>query len=284
MLPPRARTLRDRSHISTPFPSDVRTPERATRTHLTKSDAPVAAIPGQGRATPEDLQQPPVKRERRFTPSTDSWLLDGLDEGDRKLAAGILSSCAALRLAAGARRRLGDVENAAALVVENGFLVVRASPPSGRHVVVVEAGESSILVPPSAREHLQALTDCWITVVSVPQLEALLAIPGAAATLVRGLGGALRRRQDAASYLASVHHVDRVRQKLVQLAREYGRVKPDGVRIEFPLTHDLLAEMVASARETVTRGLDELQRSGFVARDGHSYKLLIPPEALDRAE
>lgn len=223
-----------------------------------------------------------TRRERRFVPSTDSWLLDGLDR-ERKLAAGILSSCAALRLAAGARRRLGDVD-AAALVVENGFLVVRASPPSGRRVVVVEAGEGSILVPLSAREHLQALTDCWITVVPAPQLEGLLAIPDAAATLFRALGGALRRRQDAASYVASVHHIDRVRQKLAQLAREFGRVKPDGVRIEFPLTHDLLAEMVASARETVTRGLDELQRSGFVAREGHSYKLLIPPEALDRAE
>jgi CRP-like cAMP-binding protein len=95
------------------------------------------------------------------------------------------------------------------------------------------------------------------------------------------MGAALRLRQDAGSYLASVHHVDRVRQKLAQLAREFGRVNPDGIRIEFPLTHDLLAEMVASARETVTRSLDELHRGGFVTRDGHSYRLLISPEALD---
>ena len=106
-------------------------------------------------------------------------------------------------------------------------------------------------------------------------------MPGMATTLFRGLESALRLRRDATSYFANVHHVDRVRQKLVQLAREFGRVNPEGVRIEFPLTHDLLAEMVASARETVTRGLDELQRSGFVARDGHSYTLLISPEALE---
>jgi CRP-like cAMP-binding protein len=56
---------------------------------------------------------------------------------------------------------------------------------------------------------------------------------------------------------------------------------PDGIRLEFPLTHDLLAEMVASARETVTRAFDELQRSGFVIRDGHSYTLLVSPEVLD---
>ncbi|MGH3021921.1 MAG: Crp/Fnr family transcriptional regulator [Gaiellaceae bacterium] len=176
---------------------------------------------------------------------------------------------------------MSELRNAEALIVENGFLVVRASPPSGRHVVVVEAGAGSILLPPNDREHLQALADCWVTVLPVSQLEALLAIQGVAATLFRGMGAALRLRQDAGSYLASVHHVDRVRQKLAQLAREFGRVNPDGIRIEFPLTHDLLAEMVASARETVTRSLDELHRGGFVTRDGHSYRLLISPEALD---
>jgi hypothetical protein len=227
------------------------------------------------------LVHPPVTRKGRLAPSIESWLLGGLDDDERKLASGVLQSCAAHRLAAGTRRRLSELGNAEALIVENGFLVVRAFPPSGRHMVVVEAGEASILLPPSAREHLEALSDSWITTLPDSQLRDLLAIPGVAATLFRGLGTALRRRQDAASYLASVHNVDRVRQKLAQLAREFGRVKPDGIRIEFPLTHDLLAEMVASARETVTRSLDELHRGGFVVRDGHSYKLLISPEALD---
>jgi CRP/FNR family transcriptional regulator len=106
-------------------------------------------------------------------------------------------------------------------------------------------------------------------------------MPSTATALFKGLGNALRLRQDAASHFGSVRHVDRVRQKLLQLARQFGRVSPEGIRIEFPLTHDLLAEMVASARETVTRALDELQRSGFLARDGHSYRLLISPEALN---
>ena len=220
-------------------------------------------------------------RKGRFAPSVESWLLGGLDERERKPASGALRSCPAHHLAAGTRRRLSELGNAEALLVESGFLVVRASPPSGRHVVVVEAGAGSVLLPPNDREHLQALADCWITVLPVSQVEALLAIEGVAATLFRGMAAALRLRQDAASYLASVHHVDRVRQKLAQLAHEFGKVHPDGIRIEFPLTHDLLAEMVASARETVTRSLDELHRDGFVTRDGHYYRLLVSPEALD---
>lgn len=227
------------------------------------------------------LVPPPVRRKGRFVPSSDSWLLAGLDEDERKLASGVLQSCAGHRLAAGTRRRTSELADPEALIVENGFLVVRASPPSGRHMIVMEAGRASILLPPSAGEHVEALTDSWLTTLPASALQALLAIPPVAATLFRALGAALRQRQDAASYLASVHHVDRVRQKLAQLAREFGRVQPDGIRIGFPLTHDLLAEMVASARETVTRSLDELHRGGFVARDGHSYRLLISPEALD---
>jgi len=72
-----------------------------------------------------------------------------------------------------------------------------------------------------------------------------------------------------------------VRRKLSQLARTYGRVGRDGIRIDFPVSHTVLAEMIGSSRETVTRALDELQRAGFVARRGHTYRLLIPPTRCD---
>ena len=63
-------------------------------------------------------------------------------------------------------------------------------------------------------------------------------------------------------------------------AQSYGRVVRDGIRIDFPVSHSLLADMIGSSRETVTRALDELQRSGFVARRGHTYRLLVRPECL----
>jgi CRP-like cAMP-binding protein len=221
-----------------------------------------------------------MKAGDRFFPHIDSWLLDELDEGDMKLASRILETCAAHLLPADSRQRTGDLAQAEALVVENGFLVVRSSSPSGRPVVVAEAGAGSILLAPTEGEHVQALVDSWITVVPLAPLEDLQAIPAVAAMLFRVLGSALRLRQEATIYLSSVHHVDRVRLKLLQLAEQFGRVSPEGIRLEVPLTHDLLAEMVGSARETVTRCLDELQRSGFVVRDGHSYRLLISPNVL----
>lgn len=221
----------------------------------------------------------PATREAQFVARRQSWLLHGLGEGERGIASAILGGCPARLVRAGSRR-MRELAQGEVLLVESGFLVVRASTPGARQVVVAEAGAGSLLLVPRDREHVQALTDCWITALPASQLEGLLALPTVAATLLRGLETTLRLRQEAASFFGSVHHVDRVRRKLVQLGQEFGRVQPDGIRIEFPVSHDLLADMIASARETVTRSVDELRRSGFVVRDGHSYKLLVAPEAL----
>jgi CRP-like cAMP-binding protein len=225
-----------------------------------------------------------VTREGQFVPQIDSWLLDRLTDADRKVASRIVQACAGRFLPAGSRCFMRDLGQAKALLVENGFLVVRSSLPSVRQVVVAEAGAGSVLLAPSDHEHLHALTDCWVTMVPLAQLEDLLAIAGTAATLFQGLGTALRLRQESMSYLANLRHIDRVRQKLLQLARQFGRVSPDGIRLEFPLTHSLLADMTASARETVTRCVDELERDGFLVRDGHSYTLLISPDGLHPSE
>ena len=44
--------------------------------------------------------------------------------------------------------------------------------------------------------------------------------------------------------LAATRHVERVRRTLLQLARTYGHADREGIRIDFPISHALLAEMV----------------------------------------
>jgi CRP-like cAMP-binding protein len=75
-------------------------------------------------------------------------------------------------------------------------------------------------------------------------------------------------------------HVERLRGKLLQLARAHGTADTDGVRIELPLTHKLLGQAVGSARETVTLALNTLEREGFLVREDRLYKLMISPEIL----
>jgi CRP/FNR family transcriptional regulator, cyclic AMP receptor protein len=87
------------------------------------------------------------------------------------------------------------------------------------------------------------------------------------------------RRAQSAAYLTAVSHVKRVEERLLavlwHIATNWGHVTPQGVRIPFRLTHEVLGELVGAHRPSVTIGLGRLRERGDVARteDG---KLLLP--------
>jgi biotin operon repressor len=154
--------------------------------------------------------------------------------------------------------------------------------PSGRSrtIITCEGGPGRLVFPPSPEEVLFGLGASRLIVVSGDAFDRLLAVPGAARTLLEQLAATLAQKQEALSNFAFTRHIDRVRRRLLQLARDYGHVARDGIRIDFPVSHTILAEMIGSSRETVTRALDELQHMGFVARRGHAYRLLVSPECV----
>lgn len=186
-----------------------------------------------------------------------------------------------LGLDAGGTLLPSELADVSYLFVDDGLIVLRtALPDSTRRTITCHAGSGTLFLPPRADEVLVALTRAQLVPLSPERCAALLESPDAAALLLDGLSHTLRQRQAALAALAHLHHVDRVRQKLIQLAQDHGRVGRDGIRLDFPLTHDLLGEMTGSARETVTRALDELQREGFVARNGRTYSVHVAPEEL----
>ena len=73
------------------------------------------------------------------------------------------------------------------------------------------------------------------------------------------------RGRDGASRLASV---------LVRFSKQYGVRHNDAVEIYMPLTHQDLANMIGTARETVSRSMARFRAEGYV-RDGESAKLQI---------
>jgi hypothetical protein len=66
---------------------------------------------------------------------------------------------------------------------------------------------------------------------------------------------------------------------LWHIADRWGRTGPAGVRIEVPLTHSLLGELVAARRPSVTTALSSLATEGKVGRDGGSWLLRAGPPA-----
>jgi Crp-like helix-turn-helix domain len=195
--------------------------------------------------------------------------------------ADVLQGLPKLALQSGASVDPHDVRDVAFVFVDDGLVVLRSSlPGSTRRAITCHAGEGALVLPPEDDESLVALTVARVVAVSFRDRDRLLESPVAARLLVEGLAQTLRQKQAAVASMSRLHHVDRVREKLLELAREHGRVGRDGIRLDFPLTHDLLGEMTGSARETVTRALDELQRQGFVQRRGRTYSVCVSPEEL----
>jgi CRP-like cAMP-binding protein len=210
-----------------------------------------------------------------------SRLIAGLPVRDRRRAAALLETCSTFEIVVDGICRADGMSEGTLLVVESGLLLVRSlCPGAGRRSVVGLAGTDAVLLPPDAHEELQALADSSLTVVTPSAREALLRVPGVASAVVEGIGDQLRERQESLAQLSIIRHVERVRYKLTQLARTHGKVIGGGVRIDLPLTQRLLAEMIGSARETVSLALAELTQKGFVRREGHFYVVAVAPSNL----
>jgi CRP-like cAMP-binding protein len=213
-----------------------------------------------------------------------SRLIAGLPERDRRRAAALFETCPAVDIIVDGICRADGMAEGTLLIVESGLLLVRSlRPGANRRTVVGLAGPAAVLLPPDAHEELQALADSSVTVVTPSAHEALLRVPGVAAAVVEGIGDQLRERQESLAQLSIIRHVERVRYKLTQLARTQGKVTGVGVRIDLPLTQRLLAEMIGSARETVSLALAELTRKGFVRREGRFYVVAVAPSKLEQA-
>lgn len=208
-------------------------------------------------------------------------LLQGLPSAERERAADVLAACPAITLEPRVPNFHGALPPGAFLAIDSGFVILRASTPAApRSVITCDAGPGRIVLAPAPDEVLVALTPAGATVIDADARRALLRLPSFADRVVDQLSFALGQKQEAIANLASPRHAERLRRKLLQLAQNHGHVVRDGVRIDFPVSHALLAQMIASSRETVTRALDELERSGFVIREGGSYRVLVEAETL----
>lgn len=194
-------------------------------------------------------------------------------------AAAVLSESLAVEIEPGVPYFRASFSAATLLIVEDGVVVLRATFRR-RSVITCEAAGGEILLPPTPEEALFGLGTARVRTISEQGRDRLLATPAGANWVVEQLTAALGQRRETIANFAPTRHVERVRRKLLQLARGHGHVVPDGIRIDFPVSHALLAEMIGSTRETVTRALDELQRAGFVARHGSTYRLRGSPESV----
>jgi hypothetical protein len=103
------------------------------------------------------------------------------------------------------------------------------------------------------------------------------------------LGRAIRRARllSFRTALLELRHVDlRVLLLLWHLADRWGHVRADGIHVDLPLTHELIARMIGAHRTTVTVAVRRLKEAGRLGRtDRRGWVLLgsAPNELNDLA-
>jgi CRP-like cAMP-binding protein len=100
--------------------------------------------------------------------------------------------------------------------------------------------------------------------------------PDLAISVIRELSGRLRALNDQASALSFQRVKDRTKGLLIRLAKEEAA---DGDHLITPaLTHQQIADMIGTSRETVTRVVKELKGSGWLSQESKRY--VIPSDAV----
>jgi hypothetical protein len=97
---------------------------------------------------------------------------------------------------------------------------------------------------------------------------------------------ALRRNHELA-WQSAIRNQTRVDHRVLQLlwhyAERWGRVTPEGVCLELPLTHVSMAKLVGAHRPSVTSAIGVLERRGLLLRPRHGTWVLTRTPAVSSA-
>lgn len=167
----------------------------------------------------------------------------------------------------------GEAVNAIAIVGSGRLRVIRTMD-DGRTLSLGYRGPGDMIGEGALggsmehRESIVAAEEVEALVIPVPAVRTVMGSDLAFATGI--MATILSRHYDAEERLASMlfRNVEaRLAEFLLKAAQRWGIPDPRGVLIAAPLTHQEMASMIGSTRETVTLTLGELRRKGIIDFD-----------------
>ena len=182
--------------------------------------------------------------------------------------------------------RVGD-PGAHVYFLESGRVKIYQPADSGREVILwfCLAGEIFGLaeVARGGGRVVSALACERSAILAVPQKAFkgfVAASPGAALLSMQVLSSRLRGLSDVLVNLVSDDVEVRIAKLILRLGARYGRRDGGVIHLDIPLTHQEIADMVGTTRQTVTGVLSRLKRQGVLSIDTHrihieSEELLI---------
>lgn len=147
-------------------------------------------------------------------------------------------------------------------------VVVDAEAGRQRTIALLQEGDALVLPDggwsgaPGAR--VRASIDSEVLVLATTLDDVVCSDATLGAWVVRALASAVADRELSAAIALEPRLERRLVLKLRQLAARWGKVTPEGVRLDLRVTHQELGDMIGGARESITVALGRLQDQGEI--------------------
>ena len=160
-------------------------------------------------------------------------------------------------------------------IVERGRIKIFQLSTKGKETLLWFCARGEIfgvseLCTGSARQvYAQACEDTELVCIERDRFKEFLAErPSVGLRVIDILSHRLRHLSHAVERLATVDVRQRLQQLLADLGRRYGQPNDKGLVIDIGITHQEMADMIGTTRQSVTTILSELKREGVVVIDG----------------
>jgi CRP/FNR family cyclic AMP-dependent transcriptional regulator len=176
---------------------------------------------------------------------------------------------------------LAEEEGDALFLINTGQVKVSIVSEDGREVILSLLGEGAVFgelalldeKPRSA--NVVAMSDAELYMLHRSDfLKLLYRVPKIAITLLAELATRLRKTDRKIEGLALLDVTSRISETLLQLADEQGEEHSEGLHIPNRPTHQQLANMSGTTRETVSRVLKRLEAQGYIVCKGRTITIL----------
>jgi CRP/FNR family transcriptional regulator/CRP/FNR family cyclic AMP-dependent transcriptional regulator len=176
---------------------------------------------------------------------------------------------------------LAEEEGDALFIITHGQVKVSIVSEDGREVILSLLGEGAVFgelslldgKPRSA--NVVATQDMELYMVRRADfLQLIYKVPQIAVGLLAELAARLRKTDRKIEGLALLDVTSRISETLLQLADEQGTEIELGVTLASRPTHQQLANMSGTTRETVSRVLKRLEGQGYISAEGRSITIL----------
>ncbi len=176
---------------------------------------------------------------------------------------------------------LAEEEGDTLFILKKGQVKVSIVSEEGREVILSLLGPGSVFgelslldgKPRSANVVATEETDL-LMLRRADFLQLIYKTPQIATALLAELATRMRKTDRQIEGLALLDVTSRISDTLLQLATEQGTETADGVTIESRPTHQELANMSGTTRETVSRVLKRLEGQGYINRNGRKITIL----------